>query len=305
MPESYPNPVPQNFLNQSDSYYRILSGKDFDTAHQAFLDYQRTGLIRGTPNFSGRDAYFNKGYPDPQYYAETNNKYFDSVMNSWGEKYLPSNYVIEASPKFINKVSSGANPLYKPNALSQSGGGSYFTLESNHVNSFLDRINPANRIGTKVTHFTGSTLSQPMAPAGQTLPPAVWSRDPNPSVLYDTTKPFTKTSIGQHARNAAFEAGVFLEQPEVKQMAGKMGTFGNYLGLVPMATSEYRRATSDFENPVTGETYKKDEVVDIGGQKFATADAATIAMFHPDNAENHPEITDAMRKKFNPDWFKE
>lgn len=85
----------------------------------------------------------------------------------------------------------------------------------------------------------------------------------------------------------------------------KVGTFMNYASLIPIATQEYRRATSDYENPVTGETYKKDEVVDIGGQKFATSDAQTIAMFHPDNAENHPEITDEMRKKFNPDWFKE
>jgi hypothetical protein len=85
---------------------------------------------------------------------------------------------------------------------------------------------------------------------------------------------------------------------------GAIGEVMNYAGVIPLVTSEYRRAKSDYENPVTGETYNKDEVVDIEGQKFATADVQTIAMFHPDNAENHPEITDEMRKKFNPDWFK-
>lgn len=96
--------------------------------------------------------------------------------------------------------------------------------------------------------------------------------------------------------------------PVALQQAGnvlsKVGTFMNYAGLIPLVTSETKRAKSDYENPVTGDVYKKDEVVDIGGLKFPTSDVQTIAIFHPDNADQHPEITDEMRKKFNPDWFK-
>lgn len=73
---------------------------------------------------------------------------------------------------------------------------------------------------------------------------------------------------------------------------------GNAIGVVPMVTDELRRQKADYQNPVTGEVYMKGETTDIGGLNYATADLATIAMFHPDNAENHPEITDEMRAKF-------
>lgn len=81
------------------------------------------------------------------------------------------------------------------------------------------------------------------------------------------------------------------------------GTFMNYAGLIPIATSELRRAKADYENPVTQEVYKKEDVQEVDGQKYATADLDTIARYHPDNADLHPEITDAMRKKFYPKWF--
>lgn len=73
---------------------------------------------------------------------------------------------------------------------------------------------------------------------------------------------------------------------------------GNAIGAVPTVTDELMRQKSDYQNPVTGEVYMKGETTDIGGLNYATADLATIAKFHPDNAENHPEITDEMRAKF-------
>lgn len=97
--------------------------------------------------------------------------------------------------------------------------------------------------------------------------------------------------------------------PVAVQTAGnilsKAGSFMNYAGVVPIVTSELRRAKADYENPVTQEVYKKEDVQEVDGQKYATADLATIARYHPDNADLHPEITDAMRKKFHPKWFDE
>lgn len=90
--------------------------------------------------------------------------------------------------------------------------------------------------------------------------------------------------------------------PIALQQAGnilsKAGTFMNYAGIIPMVTSEWKKAKADYENPTTGEVYNSDEVTDIGGMKFADADLATRARFHPDNAENNPDITDEMRAKF-------
>jgi hypothetical protein len=299
---AYQTPVPQNFLNQSDSYYRILSAPSYEDGYPAYRDFQKTGTIRGSDVFA-EQAYFNKGYPDPQYYAQTTNKNYDLMLKNWGKNSLPSNYVMEINPYFMDRISAGNNPLYQTNALSPTGG-SYHTLTPDNVQPFIDRVNPLNRRGIKVTHFTGSEMSQPMAAAGETLPPAQWSRNPNASVLYDTTKPFTKTSFGQHARNAIFEAGTFLEQPEVGNLARKVNTFGNYAGIVPLVTSELERKRSDYQNPVTQEYFTKDKVTELDGITYDSATPKQIAMFHPDNADEHPEITDEMRKKFYPKWFK-
>jgi hypothetical protein len=82
------------------------------------------------------------------------------------------------------------------------------------------------------------------------------------------------------------------------------GTFMNYAGIIPLVASELERKRSDYQNPVTQEYYTKDKVTEIDGVNYPTSDLAEIAKYHPDNAANHPEITDEMRKKFYPKWFK-
>lgn len=81
---------------------------------------------------------------------------------------------------------------------------------------------------------------------------------------------------------------------------GASGTqmLGGAFTAVPMVVDESVRARSQFENPQTREYYTRDQVTDVGGLNYATADLATIAKYHPDNAENHPEVTDEMRAKF-------
>jgi hypothetical protein len=296
MSEKYQTPIPENFQNQSGNYYRILSGQTLDDVYPALLDFQKTGTIKGSPRFY-EAAYFNKGYPDTQYYATTSNAKFDATLGAYGRSSLPTNYVMELSPYFTERISAGKNPLYQPNSL-QNVGGSYYTLTPDNVKSFGQRVNPLNRFGIKLTQFTGSDMTQPKAGVGEKLPPVEFSRNPKAKVIYDTTKPFVKTSIPQHAKNALFEAGVFLEQPEVKMAANRINTFGNYASLIPLVMEEHKRATADYENPLTREVYKKDEVTNIDGSNYPTADLAARARFHPDNAENHPEITDEMRKKF-------
>ena len=92
------------------------------------------------------------------------------------------------------------------------------------------------------------------------------------------------------------------------QVAGNViqgaGTFMNYAGIIPLATSELERKRSDYQNPVTQEYFTKDKVMELDGITYDSATPQQIAMFHPDNADEHPEITDEMRKKFYPKWFK-
>ncbi len=83
------------------------------------------------------------------------------------------------------------------------------------------------------------------------------------------------------------------------------GTFMNYAGVIPIVTSELRRAKADYENPVTQEVYKKEDVVDLDGRKYTKESVSDMARMHPMNAKNHPEITDDMRYAYHPAWFDE
>lgn len=84
-----------------------------------------------------------------------------------------------------------------------------------------------------------------------------------------------------------------------------IGTFMNYAGVIPIVTSELRRAKADYENPVTQEVYKKEDVVDLDGRKYTKESVSDMARYHPMNAKNHPEITDDMRYAYHPAWFDE
>ncbi len=81
-------------------------------------------------------------------------------------------------------------------------------------------------------------------------------------------------------------------------MRGTPKSLGVGFDYIPLSIQEYNRAKSDYENPVTGEVYRRGEVTNLDGLNYANADLETIAMFHPDNAENNPEITDEMRAAF-------
>lgn len=116
--------------------------------------------------------------------------------------------------------------------------------------------------------------------------------------------PTTQLPAGELPRPPATTTARILRSPLTlaEYLKGKFGGTTKLAGFgfdyAPLVINEMIRAKSDYENPVTGEVYKKNQVTDIGGMNYATADLATIAMFHPDNAENHPEITDEMRKAF-------
>lgn len=231
-------------------------------------DFLTKGQIAGTQKY-GTQAYFLRG-------------------GEWSTSGAP--YRITADMSMLKPAS---NPLYGDlninRYLSQKGlfpvggalNGNYPRLTPNATPSFIDRINPVNRSGLRIDNpITGKTV-------------------------YNRLLPVTQTPLSTTIKNIGVEANILLSQPEVSGLANKAGTFMNYAGIIPLATNELRRATSDYENPVTQEVYKKDEVQEVDGLKYSNADVATRAKYHPDNAENHPEITDDMRKKFNPKWFKE
>lgn len=235
----------------------------------AIEDFMNRGFIAGTAKY-GTEAYFLRG----------------GEWSTGGAPYRITMDTAKLNP-IENKLYGDLNfnkYLTRQGVYPVGGGasGNYPRLTPNPNPAFIDRVNPLNRFGIKIDDTrTGN-------------------------VIYDRTQPITKTSLGTNLKNAVVESKIIgnATLPYISKGLQVAGTFGNYAGLIPLVTSETKRAKSDYENPVTGDVYKKDEVVDIGGLKFTTSDLKTIAMFHPDNADQHPEITDDMRKKFNPDWFK-
>lgn len=306
-----------------ENYYRIIGGEG-DTAVNLYRDVQRTGQIRGTPAM-GMSSFFSKGLYQPHYgYSYPNN----------------INYLIEATPAF----NPDKNPLYKPNssvtyrptpkiggipfptelAFPDKGSGSrwitdvrgtpapvgtYSAATPIENPSFWQRVNPANQYGLKMSTATISSPNvvytvQPNE-FGKHEPITVFDDGaPRWKTKFDYTKPFSQTSLTTHAKNALHIAGTLLEQPEVANIANKANTFANYAGIIPLAASEIEKKRSDYQNPVTQEYFTKDKVVEIDGLTYDSATPQQIAMFHPDNADEHPEITDEMRRKFYPKWFK-
>ena len=53
-----------------------------------------------------------------------------------------------------------------------------------------------------------------------------------------------------------------------------------------------------------GNTYYPGEIANIDGVNRIRSAVEELAYYHPDNADLHPEVTDADRKKYNPKWFK-
>lgn len=231
-------------------------------------DFLTKGQVAGTQKY-GTQAYFLRG-------------------GEWSTGGAP--YRITADMSMLKPAS---NPLYGDlninRYLSQKGvfpvggalNGNYPRLTPNATPSFIDRINPANRSGLRIDNpITGKTV-------------------------YNRLLPITQTPLSTTIKNIGVEANILLSQPEVANLANKAGTFANYAGIIPIVTSELERKRSDYQNPVTQEYFTKDKVMELDGITYDSATPQQIAMFHPDNAEEHPEITDEMRKKFYPKWFKE
>jgi hypothetical protein len=236
--------------------------------YPAVEDFMNRGSIAGTAKY-GTEAYFLRG-------------------GEWSTSGAPYRITMDTAKlnPLENKLYGDLNfnrYLTKEGVFPVGGasGGNYPRLTPNLNASYLDRINPLNRYGIKIDDtITGK-------------------------IIYDRTNPVLKTPVSTNLKNALVEAKIFgnATMPYVDKALQGTGTFMNYAGIVPLVTSEVRRQKADFENPVTGEVYKKDEVTTVDGRTYSNSDLETIARYHPDNADLHPEITDAMRKKFNPKWF--
>jgi hypothetical protein len=200
----------------------------------------------------------------------------------WSTGGAPYRITMDAS-----RLNPAGNPLYgdlnfnryladpKIFPIGGANNGMYPRLTPSASPTFWDRINPSNRAGLKIDDTrTGR-------------------------VIYDRTNPITRTPLSTTLKNAQVEVGIV-----GGAILPAASTFMNYAGVIPLVTSELERKRSDYQNPITQEYFTKDKVVELDGLTYDSATPKQIAMYHPDNAEDHPEITDEMRKKFYPKWFK-
>jgi len=49
----------------------------------------------------------------------------------------------------------------------------------------------------------------------------------------------------------------------------------------------------------------ENEITRTDGTAHTSESINKMAYYHPDNADLHPEVTDSMRKQYNPSWFKD
>jgi hypothetical protein len=79
--------------------------------------------------------------------------------------------------------------------------------------------------------------------------------------------------------------------------AGLSGAMG---GNLMADAHRYARGGIDEQ----GATYHPSEIQNVEGVNRIRSAVEELAYYHPDNADLHPEVTDADRKKYNPNWFK-
>lgn len=280
------------FANNPNSSFRLVGGNNpYHNVQQELLNqFQRTGQIIGGETGDAL-TYFSRGTTSAGDYLPMNiDKRGDvsrNILYEVNERFKPNNSKLySVLGGFTDKEGFNQNQILKPNKDA----------------SWLQRVNPFERRGIKITTFNTTEHWNDPKIKGQSG--MRYSTPLGESVYYDRTKPFYRTSLSQNLKNFNVEADIFLSQPEVANFANKAGTFANYAGIVPLVASEVERKKSDYQNPVTQEYFTKDKVVELDGIKYESATPQQIAMFHPDNADEHPEITDEMRKKFYPKWFK-
>lgn len=85
----------------------------------------------------------------------------------------------------------------------------------------------------------------------------------------------------------------------------KIGRASNAVAPISIIADELKRQNADYQNPVTGEVFNRDEVIDLGGGVYTADSVNDMLRMHPMNAKNHPEITDSMRYAYYPAWFTE
>lgn len=231
----------------------------------AIDDLRLSGAIRGSFGFGG-ESFFNKarpaeGYRDPSrtnYYIEVTPDYlvrasdFESSMEAFKDK---------TRTEMVSK-----NPLYNIGRGSHTkkrgvNDPDYRTLNPKKQTEtrFVDRINPENRKGMKIIRVNTDGLEVEYRPtpkeaigefAGEnyrSYPKYV--TQPKEKVIYDGITPFKERTLGQHYRNAKFNAQAVLIQPEVKAAAKYAADVGkgaakiglNAAGLAGYAGAVYEK----------------------------------------------------------------
>ena len=228
-----------------NSHFRVI-GNIGDSASAIYKDVLNTGQIRGSNQFAG-DAYFHRGQPLGTYLE---NRETNKLLKHYPKEQVGNNnYLIEATEDF----NPTRNPLYKGNesikyrrlptiggipapselAFPISNSGSRWIpaseVPTNFARSgldsvaapvenpsFLDRINPANQRGIR--------MGQAYTPYFVNVPKGFEGGAPNWDWKFDYTKPFTETSMKQHAKNVQHIGRTVLAQPETKAVLKGAGT---------------------------------------------------------------------------------
>ncbi len=199
-----------------ESFYRVYGDKG-QLGMDIYKQILREGAIRGSGGFSGH-AYFSRGAPQGIYLQ--NNPSLMRELLHWPESQVGNNnFFVEATPRF----NPYTNPLYGnsvpeiaiggatnpwPVAGESVSNGGYRTLDPREGTRFIDRINPKNqrhlRVGQAYTTGWQSALKGFEGGA------------PNWDWKFDYTKPFTETSVKQHAKNLKHIGKTVLAQPETQ-----------------------------------------------------------------------------------------
>ena len=205
--------------NNPNSSFRLAGGNNpyFNVQEELLNQFEKTGPIIGGET-DDAFTYFARGQTSAGDYLpinlDKNNQVGRNVLYEVNSRFNPNkSNLYSVAQGFTDNEGFNTNQILKPNKDA----------------SWLQRVNPFERRGIKITTFDTTETFNDASTRG--IPSLRYSKPLGESVYYDRTKPFYRTSLSQNLQNIGVEAKILGKTPLPPALVPSLGAAGSVLSM--------------------------------------------------------------------------
>jgi len=223
------------FANSPNSSFRFAGDNNpyFNVKKELLNQFEKTGQIIGGET-DDAFTYFARGTTSAGDYLpinlDKNNQVGRNVLYEVNSRFNPNKSNLYSVIQGFTD-----NEIYNTNQI----------LKPNKDASWLQRVNPFERRGIKLTTFDTTESFNDASKRG--TPSLRYSKPLNESVYYDRTKPFYQTSLTQNLKNLGVEAKILGKTPLPPAFVPSLGAAGGVLSMGMQAYGATRDNMYDRE----------------------------------------------------------